>query len=109
MADDDSTTLSEGAITEFEPNRRWEVEFQNGDYAEEVSLTAKGDVTLTVVDTVTAEEEGNEYNPYPTVSQYPRSGINFDSPVCSPLLTAILSKFNQIICAHQTVTASLRL
>ena len=32
-----------------------------------------------------AEEEENEYNPYPTAFQYLRSGFTTCSPVCSPL------------------------
>lgn len=46
MTDDDGTVVSQGTITEFEPNRRLKVEFQNSDYTEELSLTAKGNGTI---------------------------------------------------------------
>lgn len=46
MTDDDGTVLMEGTISEFEPNRRLKVEFENSDYTEELTLTSKGDLTF---------------------------------------------------------------
>ena len=46
MTDDDGTVLMEGAITEFEPDRRLKIEFDKSDYTEELTLTAKGNLTL---------------------------------------------------------------
>lgn len=46
MTDDEGTVLLEGTITEFEPNRQLKVEFENSDYTEELTLTAKGNLTL---------------------------------------------------------------
>ena len=45
MTDDDGTVLMEGTITEFEPNRRLKVEFENSDYTEELTLTARDNLT----------------------------------------------------------------
>jgi uncharacterized protein YndB with AHSA1/START domain len=41
MADDDGTVQLKGTITEFEPSQRLKVEFENIDYTEELTLTAK--------------------------------------------------------------------
>jgi uncharacterized protein YndB with AHSA1/START domain len=45
MADNEGAVLSEGKITEFEPNRRLKIEFENNNYTEELTLTAKGNLT----------------------------------------------------------------
>ena len=46
MTDDQGTVLMVGTITGFEPDRRLKLEFKNSGYSEELTLTAKGDITL---------------------------------------------------------------
>lgn len=38
--------LMTGTITEFEPNRRLKIEFENSDYTEELTLITKGNLTF---------------------------------------------------------------
>lgn len=46
MTDDAGAVVLEGVITEFEPNQRFKIEFENGEYTEELSLSAQDDHTL---------------------------------------------------------------
>lgn len=46
MTDDKGTVILEGTITEFNPNQRLKLEFENSDYTEELTLTTKGSFTI---------------------------------------------------------------
>lgn len=46
MTDDSNDAVFEGAIVEFEPNRLLKLEFENGDYVEELTLTPRDQITI---------------------------------------------------------------
>ena len=50
MTDDNGAVVMKGTITEFEPNRRLKVEFENSEYTETLTLTNKGNFTLLSTD-----------------------------------------------------------
>ena len=46
MTDDDGTVFQTGKVTEFSPNERLEINFEDGAYLEVLQLSAKGGKTL---------------------------------------------------------------
>lgn len=45
MTDNDGAVLMEGTITEFKPNRRLKIDFEHGNYTEDLTLAAQGNET----------------------------------------------------------------
>lgn len=45
MTDDNGDAVFEGAIVEFEPNQLLKLEFENGGYVEELTLTSRDQIT----------------------------------------------------------------
>jgi uncharacterized protein YndB with AHSA1/START domain len=71
MTNDNGTVLMEGTVTEFEPNRKLKVEFENSGYAEELILIAQSN--LTVLSTHAGPVPPTEYQQH---SEVWRKGLN---------------------------------